>query len=172
MPRLLRRCGWTNNSRHLSLSRKASTINRIAFSVVLVGLGVATGLFVSSGLAEPTAVVRGPNVDTLTALRKERRDVLRQAVKQTEPGYRSGVMPYTSVLRVTISLLNVDLDLAPNHAGRVAVRERIVEQLKINEKTIAEAVKSGTAEDPEVLEAKATRLQAEIDLSLEIANGK
>ncbi len=147
-------------------------MNRIAFSVVLVGLGAMAGQFVSSGLAEPAAGVRGPDAERVTALRKERREVLRQAVKESEEGYRNGVMPYTSVSRITISLLNAELDLAPDHAGRVAIRERTVEQFKVIEKTVAVSVQGGTAENTDLLEAKAARLQAEIDLLRETVGAK
>ena len=147
-------------------------MNRIAFAIVLAGLGIVTGLFVSSGLAEP-ASVRGPDAEKLTALRKERRDVLRQAARQAEEAYRSGLIPYTSVPRITINLLNAELDLAPDRAGRVAVRERIVEQFKEIEKSVAQHVEAGLAGDQtDLLEARAARLQAEIDLLRESTDVK
>ena len=76
-------------------------MNRITVAIVLVGLVGIASLSVSSGLAEPTTVVRGPNSEKLTALRTERRDVLRQAVKQAEEAYRNGVAEYTSIPRTT-----------------------------------------------------------------------
>ena len=147
-------------------------MNRIAFSIVLVGLGVATGLLVSSGLAEPTAVVRGPNAENLTALRKERRDILREAVEQAEVAFRNGRREYTSIPRITIELLNAELDLAPDRAGRVALREQIVEKFKALEGVVAARMESARGGRTELLEAKAARLQAEIDLLLETADGK
>src|SRR5579872_3112339 len=147
-------------------------MNRIAFSVVLVGLGIVTGLLVSSGLAEPTAVVRGPNEENLTALRKERRDILRQAVEQAEALHRNGRIDYASIPRITISLLNAELELAPDRAGRIAVRERTVEQFKMIEDAVAQARIAARAQSTDLLEAKAARLQAEIDLMLEKADGK
>jgi outer membrane protein TolC len=147
-------------------------MNRIAFSIVLVGLGGVAGLFVSSGLAEPTTVVRGPDATKVTALQKERRDVLREAVKLTEEGYRNGVGEFTSIPRLTINLLNAELDLATDHAGRVAVRERMVEQFNVIEKTAAQRFESLVGDKTELLEAKAARLKAEIDLLLETADGR
>ena len=139
-------------------------MNRIAFSVVLVGFGAVAGLFVSSGLAEPAPRTREADAEMLTALRKERVEVLRQAVKQAEESFRSGLAPHTSIQRITISLLNAELDLAPDRAGRVAVRERMVAQFKRIETIVAEQVKSAIAKSTDLLEAKAARLQSEIDL--------
>ena len=139
-------------------------MNRIAFAVVLIGLGSAAGLFVSSGLAEPTTAVLVPDAEKLTALRKERRDVLRQAAKQTEEGFRAGVIPYTSMPRITVNLVDAELDLAPDRAARVAVLERAVDQFREIEKIVAEQVKNAVATNTDLLEAKAVRLKAEIDL--------
>ncbi|HEY3963816.1 MAG TPA: hypothetical protein VGM05_04615 [Planctomycetaceae bacterium] len=141
-------------------------MNRIVFSIVLVGLGVATGLFVSSGLAEPAAV-RGPNAENLTALRKERRDILRQAVEQAEVLHRSAKIDDASFRRIAINLLHAELDLDPDHAARVALREQMVKQFKAIEEIAAARVESARATRTELLEAKAARLQAEIDLLLE-----
>jgi outer membrane protein TolC len=154
------------------LNKGEPPMNRIAFAVVCVGLIAVAGLFVSSGRAEPTTPVRKLDAEKLTALRKERRDVLRQAVKQTEEAYRNGVKDYTSIPRVTINLLNAELDLATDHAGRVAVRERIVEQSQAIEKSVAQRVENALADSTDLLEATAARLQAEIDLLRETADEK
>jgi len=147
-------------------------MNRIGLSVVLVGLGVATGLLVSSGLADPTAVVRGPNADNLTALRKERRDVLRQAAEVAAELHRNARMDPESFRRITIKMLNAELDLTPDRAGRIALRERTVEQFKMIEEMVAAQVEGARAARTDLLEAKAARLQAEIDLLIERADGK
>lgn len=147
-------------------------MGRIAFSVVLVGFGIATGVFVSSGLAEPTATVRKPNAENLMALRKERRDILRDAVKVSEALHRAGRMDFESISRITIKLLNAELDLALDRAERIALRKQIVERFKALEEVVAAQVNSARAGSNELLEAKAARLQAEIDLLLESADGK
>ncbi len=148
-------------------------MSRIAFSLVgFVGLGIAIGLWVPAGLAEPAAAVRGPNAEKLTALRKERLDALREAAKMAEEAYRGGAIDYASIPRIKIELLNAELDLAPDRAARVAVRERMVEQLRDVEKSTAQRVESALAPSSELLEAKAGRLKAEIDLLLESADEK
>jgi hypothetical protein len=147
-------------------------MNRITFLFLVVGLSAITGLFVSSGLAEPAANVREADAEKLKALQLERREVLRLAVKQAEESYRAGVMPYTAIPRTTINLLYAELDLAPDRAGRIAVRERMVTQFKEIESAVAAQVEAVAADSTVLLEAKAARLQAEIDLLREPADGK
>jgi hypothetical protein len=148
-------------------------MNRIAFSIAgLVGLGAVIGFSISAGLAEPTAATRGPNAEKLTALRRERRDALQEAAMTAEKGYLSGVIDYESMKRTNIELLNAELDLAIERSGRVAVRERLVEQFKKFEKDVPERAAAGLTNGPALLEAKAARLKAEIDLLLESADEK
>src|SRR5262249_24736091 len=124
---------------------------------------------VPAGHAEPTDAVRGVNAEKLTALRTQRRDALREAAKKAEEGFRNGVMDYKSIPRIHVELLNAELDLAPDRAGRIAVRERLAEQSRIIEKIVAQHVESAPAGSSDLLEAKAARLKAEIALLLESA---
>ena len=147
-------------------------MNRIALSVVLVGMGVASGVVVSSGLAEQTTTVRGANAENLTALRQERRDTLRQAVELVVALYRNARIDQEPALRLTTTLLNAELDLAPDRAARIALREQTIKQIKALEEIAATRKESARGPQFEILEAKAARLQAEIDLLLEKADGK
>jgi hypothetical protein len=147
-------------------------MKRIVFSIILVGLGIAGGQFVSSGLAEQATVVRGADSDKVIALRTERRDVLRQAARQAEEGYRNGLSDYDSIPRITINLLNAELDLAPDRAARVIVRQRAVEQFKMFESLVAGRLEAKIANSNDLLEVKAARIQAEVDLLLEKGDGK
>ena len=74
--------------------------------------------------------------------------------------------------RIIHNLLDAELELAPNRAARIALREQMVNQLKEIEKVADEAVRVGVAENADLLEVKAARLQAEIDLVREGADGK
>jgi hypothetical protein len=154
------------------IQKKGLAMNRFGLSVVLVGLGIATGLFVSSGLAEPAAVGRGQDAENITVLRKERRDILQQAVEQAETLFRNARLDDESIRRIKVKLLNAELELAPDRAGRVAIRKREVEQFKAFEEIVAARKQSARAQSTELLEAKAARLQAEIDLLIETADGK
>ncbi len=147
-------------------------MNRTAFSMIgLVGLGALIGLSVSAGFAEPTTDVRGPDAEKITALRKERRDALLEASNAAEHGYHVGRTDYATVRRLKSELLDAELDLAPNHAARVAVRKRLVEQFREIEQAIAERAVEGLAGGgrSDLFESKAARLKAEIDLALELA---
>jgi hypothetical protein len=147
-------------------------MNRIAFSIVgLVGFGVAVGLSLSAGLAEPTPVVRGPDTEKITALRKERRDALLEARNAAEQMYRIDRSDYATMRRLKAELLDAELDLAPDHATRVAARKRLAEQFREIEQEIAKRAASGLIGGgrSELFESKAARLKAEIDLALELA---
>jgi hypothetical protein len=153
--------------------KQEAAMNRIVFSIVLVALGVAGGQFVSSGVAEQATTVRGAGSEKLIALRTERRDALRRAAKLAEEGYRAGLSDIVLIPRIAINLVNAELDLAPDRAARVAVRERAVEQFKVIEELVtSRVVEAKIANTSDLLEAKAARIQAEIDLLLETADGK
>src|SRR5262245_2565639 len=70
-------------------NRRRATMNRTTFAiVVLIGLGGLIGHSIAAGFAEPTAGVRGPDAEKITALRKERRDALLEANNAAEQAYR------------------------------------------------------------------------------------
>jgi len=142
-------------------------MTRIALSVVFIGLGVAVGLLVSSGRAEPANAARGPEAENVTALRNERRDILRDAVDQVAALYRHGKADQASCLRLTLALLNSDLELAPDQAARIALRRQAVNQLKAMEEMAGARVESARGTKMEVLEVQAARIQVEIDLALD-----
>jgi outer membrane protein TolC len=147
-------------------------MKRISLSVALLGLGVVTGVLVSSGLAEPDAVVREPGSEKLTALRKERRDALRGAVDVAMALYRNARIEQGPVLRITNTLLNAELDLAPDRAARIALREQTIKQLRSIEEIAVTRKESARGTQFDILEVQADRLQAEINLLLEISDGK
>ncbi len=144
-------------------------MNRPSFAMVgLIGLGALIGLSVS---AEPTAKVRWPDAEKITALRKERRDALLEASKSAAEAYDVGRADYATLSRIKVELLNAELGLAPDHAARVAIRKRFVEQSREIERAIAERAVSGLVGGgrSDLFESKAARLKAEIDLTLELA---
>jgi len=147
-------------------------MNRSAFAIVgLIGLGALIGLSVSARFAEPAAEARGPDAEKITALRNERRDALLEASNAAEQGYRVDRSDYATVRRLKAELLDAELDLAPNHAARVAIRKRLVEQFREIEQSIAGRAVAGLVggSRSDLFESKAARLKAEIDLALELA---
>lgn len=148
-------------------------MNRSEFLIVgLVGLGTVIGLSIPLGHAQSPAAVRAPSAEKLVVLRKQRREALVEAVRTAEDGYRHGERDYASIARINVELLNADLDLAQDRAGRISVRERVVKQLTEIERLAAQRVENAAASRTDLLEAKAARLKAEIDLLLESAGEK
>ncbi len=86
--------------------------------------------------------------------------------------YRKAKLDQEPVLRLTITLLNAELDLAPDRAGRIALREQTIKQFQAIEELAVARVEGARGPKLEILEAKAARLQVEIDLLIETADGK
>src|SRR5262249_50332354 len=120
-------------------------MNRLALSAIVAGVGMCAALVMVSRTAEPKDAEPAPDAEKIVALQKERRDLLRDVVTSAEAGYRQGVLPYAAVSRATMSWLDAELELAANHAERVAIREKILTHAENVEKTAAEAVKAAVA---------------------------
>jgi hypothetical protein len=151
------------------------TMNRTVFSIVgLVGSGALIGLSVGAGFAGRTAEVRGADAEKVTALRKERRDALLEASSAAEQNYKVERTDFATVRRLKTELLDAQLDLAPDHDARVAIRKRFVEQFREIEQSIAAQAAVGLVGGgrTELFESKAARLKSEIDLALELADDK
>jgi hypothetical protein len=118
------------------------------------------------GLADPPEV-RSIN-DKILAKQKERRFALRQALTIAREAMRAGMSDMSTVLRVTDTIRSAEMELATNQAERIAARERLVELHKENEKLAVSL--EDLAGKTQVLEAKAARLQAEIELLWQLAN--
>jgi hypothetical protein len=86
--------------------------------------------------------------------------------------YRKARIEQGPVLRIINTLLNAELDLAPDRAARIALRERTIKQLKSIEELAVTQKEAARGTQMEILEAQADRLQAEIDLLLEKGDGK
>src|SRR5262245_58476775 len=113
-------------------------MSRIAVAVVVsVGLTAAGFVIAPAGLAEQAPAARAAGAEKLAALRVERRDVLRQAHELAEVLFQNGRAEYSSVQRLSIELLHAELDLAPDRAARIAVRERVLKQRQATEELAA-----------------------------------
>jgi hypothetical protein len=101
----------------------------------------------------------GWHAEKITALRKERRDALLEASNAAEQMYRINRSDYATVRRLKAELLDAELDLAPDHAARVAVRKRLAEQFREIEQGVAERADVGLVGGgrSELFESKASR---------------
>jgi hypothetical protein len=86
--------------------------------------------------------------------------------------YRKARIEQGPVLRITNTLLNAELDLAPDRAARIALREQTIKQLRSIEELAVTRKEAARGTQIEILEAQADRLQAEIDLLLDTSDGK
>ena len=100
----------------------------------------------------------------LQSLLNERRDTLRKLVDATESKYRSGEATLDSVLRASEQLLEAELDLAETKAERIAVREKLVANLRQREEYARGLHANGRATLESLLQVTAARLKAEIQL--------
>ena len=144
-------------------------MKRLVLSAIVAGLGFCAALLLTSERAAPKAAEPAPDAEKILALQKERRDLLREAVTSAEQAFRGGVLPYATVSRATANWLSAELDLAGNRAERIAIREKILAHTRDVEGITAETVKAALANHGDLLEAKAARLQAEIELLRERA---
>ncbi len=153
-------------------------MKRHVLSGLFLGAVAVGAILAARRSAEPADPEPQTNSEKVTALLKVRRDTLKQIVDEAERDLRDGMVPAPVVSRATVDWLNAEFELAGDHAGRVAIRERIVAHLRRTEAALETAMKK-TAPAPgkvrphtesyEFLGVKAARCQAEIELLRERA---
>lgn len=131
---------------------------------VLVFLLLLTGGIVDWPFAGPRADAAEPQDSKLKILLKERLAVLKEIAAQTEKAAKSGEVPFERVLRASEAVLKAELDLAESDKQRIAVFEKMVALAKQREEQAVNVVKMGQAPANLVLQAKVSRLEAEIAL--------
>ncbi|MBA4066594.1 MAG: hypothetical protein C0501_23395 [Isosphaera sp.] len=109
-----------------------------------------------------------PRID---ALRKERLTALRKVTDFARERFNRGHITLVDFHRAALEQLAAELDLAGSPADRVAVRERVVKEAKEVERLLAKQFEQGAVAEPDLLRAKAFRLEAEIGLELERSAG-
>lgn len=98
---------------------------------------------------------------------RERLTVLQEAAKLTHESHRRGSLAFTGVMAADQAVLEAELELAPNAAERVRIRESLLQHAQELEKTVEQLVKGGEAPQMDLLTARANRLRAQADLLLE-----
>jgi outer membrane protein TolC len=140
-------------------------VKSIKSATVSFALAVVIGTRLVAGAAESSgeSAQRQKLADLLT----ERRDTLRKLVEAVELQYHHGAGTLDAVVRASNDLLDAELALAPSEADRIAILERIVQNLKALEEMVSARYNAGRATISDVLSAKAARLNAEILLLTE-----
>jgi len=138
-------------------------MSRLKSSIILLALGLLVGSTVLSAPKDSNGD-RTSIAQKLEALKKERRDVLVKALREVEELYKQHENMYLDVAPVLMNWRDAELDLTPDRAARIKLRERILEKYKKVEDMVGERAARSQQVQVNVLEAKAARLQAEIDL--------
>jgi len=118
----------------------------------------------NAGAADPSPAKPGGPPKTIETLLIERRDTLRTAVHWRDAQYASGSIDLPVVIRAKQALANAELEVARTKAERLAVRQKQIDNLRELEHVVEHRVQAGIVSEVDVLEIKAERLKAEIDL--------
>jgi hypothetical protein len=105
----------------------------------------------------------------LESLLQERRDTCRKLVEYVELQRRNGQVDIPSLIGASNQLVEAELDMAKTKAERIALRQKLVANLKQAEEYAEGRNKMGFGVDTAktFLETKAARLKAEIELARE-----
>ncbi|RCS47631.1 hypothetical protein DTL42_13990 [Bremerella cremea] len=135
------------------------------FAAVVIVMCV--GLFaIAQDGAKPDAA-KTPPVSVqgkLDELLHQRRDTLAAAYEHTLQQYKSGVGSFHEVLSAEAELAGAELELASTVAARQRIHERRIKALVQQERNLEKQVRSGTIRELPLYQAKARRLQAEIEM--------
>lgn len=114
----------------------------------------------------------GKLLTELKALKKDRSDTLQQLAEAVEQRYRNEQTTLASATQASHRQFEAALELASTKAERFASHEKLIENLRRLEKDAESIHKAKAGPVDDVLEAKAARLKAEIDLLHEKIGGK
>ncbi|MBC8470870.1 MAG: hypothetical protein H8D56_15465 [Planctomycetes bacterium] len=105
----------------------------------------------------------GPN-GQLRKLLQERYEVLRVAVGLLNQQYSAGQVGILEIRDAIIEMLHAEADLSSTNTERIKIYEKLVIILLQQDKPLAEAVNAGRVTQMEFLRARASTLQAQIQL--------
>ena len=137
---------------------KAATI----LLLCVVATSICTVMFCqpAASQAEQNAI----SDNKLNRLLIERRQALRQIVAFVESLHSQGQETLDNVIGARNRLLDAELDIAKTNAERVRIRQEKVKNFRDLEIALTQRYEGGEVTSVEVLEAKAVRLEAEIEL--------
>ena len=120
-------------------------------------------LTVARGAEHPIQFQGVPN-EQLRKLLQERYAVLRAAVGLLNQQYSAGRVGILEIRDAIIEMFHAEADLSSTNTERIKVYEKLVTLLQEQDKSLAEVVNAGRVTQMEFLRARASTLQAEIDL--------
>ena len=120
-------------------------------------------LAAARGAEHPIQFQGGPN-EQLRKLLQERYEVLRVAVGLLNQQYGAGRVGILEIRDAIIEMFHAEAEMSSTNTERIKVYEKLVTILQQQDKPLAEAVNAGRVTQMEFLRARASTLQAEIDL--------
>jgi len=120
-------------------------------------------LTTARGTEHPIQFQGGPN-EHLRKLLQERYAILRAAVGLLNEQYSAGRVGILEIRDAIIEMFHAEADLSSTNTERIKIFEKLVTILQEQDKSLAEAVNAGRVTQMEFLRARASTLQAEIDL--------
>jgi outer membrane protein TolC len=120
-------------------------------------------LTTARGAEHPIQFQGGPN-EHLRKLLQERYDVLRAAVGLLNQQYSAGRVGILEIRDAIIEMLHAEAEMSSTNTERIKVYEKLVTILQEQDKSLAKEVNAGRVTQMEFLRARASTLQAEIDL--------
>ncbi len=120
-------------------------------------------LTAARGAEHPIQFQGGPN-EQLRKLLQERYDVLRAAVGLLNQQYGAGRVGILEIRDAIIEMFHAEAEMSSSNTERIKVYEKLVTILQEQDKPLAEAVNAGRVTQMEFLRARASTLQAEIQL--------
>ncbi len=143
-------------------------------SFLLSCVAAAAVVVVSAIAADTPRPASSEASKQLESLLQERRDTCRKLVEYVESQRRTGQVDIPSWIRASNQLVEAELDMAKTKAERIALRQKLVANLKQAEEFAEARDKMGFGLDTAKtsLETKAARLKAEIELAREQLSDK
>ena len=120
------------------------------------------------GLKPPAKEQIEASARKIKELQKERIDALEAAVDIQNTLFIKARGPFRDVMEARLLLLQAQLDMAEKRADRIALYKKAIGTVQDLEKIAAAHVKRGTETEASVLQAKARRLEVEIQLEREM----
>lgn len=137
--------------------------NRAYFVLLLIVPLLATTALPARAQAEPGD---SPEV---TALLKERRDVLQSRVEILEVLYKQARAPMTDLVEAKEEFLIAELELAGTKEKRIEILKSRIENLQFAEKFYEVLKQRAKASEADILEVKAQRLLVQAELQRALA---
>jgi len=121
-------------------------------------------LLTPANAAENPIQFQGETNQQLRALLQERYEILRAVAGMLNQQYSTGKVGILEIRNAIIDMLHAEADLRSTNAERIKVYEKLVRILQEQDKTLAAAVNDDKVDHMDFLKARATTLQAEIQL--------